>query len=257
VRPASIEDVTTRIEGFARDEKGGVLAFDGDGTLWSGDIGEDFFEALLASGRIEAVAHEAMAREAEAEKLDATGSAVDVARRIHAAYLAGRFPEERVCEIMTWAFAGWPKEEMEAFAARTIEALDLRRRLHGEAVKVARWAAEKSIDVFLVSASPRAIVEAAAHLVGIDTARVTAATEIVDDAGIVTTGAHRPIPYGPGKVARLREKLGARTLYAAFGDNAFDVPLLQHARVPVAIRPKPRLVERAGEVPGLAVLERV
>jgi phosphoserine phosphatase len=55
----------------------------------------------------------------------------------------------------------------------------------------------------------------------------------------------------------LRAKLGARPLYAAFGDNAFDVPMLREARVPVAIRPKPRLVERAGEIPGLLVLERV
>jgi hypothetical protein len=33
--------------------------------------------------------------------------------------------------------------------------------------------------------------------------------------------------------------------------------MLREARVPVAIRPKPRLVERAGEIPGLLVLERV
>jgi phosphatidylglycerophosphatase C len=67
----------------------------------------------------------------------------------------------------------------------------------------------------------------------------------------------RPIPYGAGKVMHLRAKLGARPLYAAFGDNAFDVAMLREARVPVAIRPKPRLVERAGEVPALVVLERI
>ena len=54
------------------------------------------------------------------------------------------------------------------------------------------------------------------------------------------------------------EKIGAeRVLYAAFGDNAFDVAMLREARVPVAIRPKPRLLERAGEVDGLVVLEEV
>ena len=38
------------------------------------------------------------------------------------------------------------------------------------------------------------------------------------------------------------------------GDNAFDVALLLQARVPVAVRPKPRLRERAAEVPGLVEL---
>ncbi|NVL83953.1 haloacid dehalogenase-like hydrolase, partial [Escherichia coli] len=40
-------------------------------------------------------------------------------------------------------------------------------------------------------------------------------------------------------------------------DNAFDVPMLREARIPVAIRPKPRLVERASEIPNLLVLERM
>jgi phosphoserine phosphatase len=49
----------------------------------------------------------------------------------------------------------------------------------------------------------------------------------------------------------------ARPLYAAFGDNAFDVSLLAGAAVPVAVRPKPRLRARAGEVPGLVELAPV
>lgn len=254
VREASIREVTDRILEAKEREPGGAIAFDGDGTLWSGDIGEDFFAALVASRRIEAAAHEALRREAASEGLDAEGSAVDVAHRIHQAYLGGTFPEERVCEIMTWVFAGWTREAMDAFAAGAVDAIDLRARLHGEAVEVARWARERAIEVHLVSASPRAIVEAAARVVGIDRACVTAATEVVGDDGVVTPEVRLPIPYGAGKVARLREKLGARVLYAAFGDNAFDVALLREARVPVAIRPKARLVERAGEVPGLAVL---
>jgi phosphoserine phosphatase len=56
-------------------------------------------------------------------------------------------------------------------------------------------------------------------------------------------------------VRRLRERIGTgRTLYAAFGDNAFDVALLASARVSVAVRPKARLRERAGEVDGLVEL---
>ena len=85
-----------------------------------------------------------------------------------------------------------------------------------------------------------------------------AAREACDAAGIVQCAVERPIPYGSGKVTHLRERLGAdRVLYAAFGDNAFDVAMLREARLPVAIRPKARLVERAAEVPALVVLETV
>jgi phosphoserine phosphatase len=68
---------------------------------------------------------------------------------------------------------------------------------------------------------------------------------------------HRPIPYAGGKVANLRARLGpTRPLYAAFGDNAFDIALLSEAFIPVAVRPKPRLRERAGEVKKLVEIAR-
>src|SRR5690349_6659922 len=98
MRTETVLEVIARIDDAAATEPGGVLAFDGDGTLWSGDVGEDLFAALLATGKIEPLAHEALVREAASERIDTTGDGVDVARRIHAAYLAGAFPEERVCE---------------------------------------------------------------------------------------------------------------------------------------------------------------
>ena len=179
-----------------------------------------------------------------------------VAKRIHEAYLAGRFPEERTCEIMTWAGAGRSVKEIDAFAADLIGKLDLKTRFHAEVHRVLDWAKGQGIPTYLVSASPRAIVEAAARLVGIPISHVASATELVSVDGVIAPEVLRPIPYGPGKVVRLREKLQIKTLYAAFGDNAFDIALLLESRVPVAIRPKPRLVERAGEVPGLVTLER-
>ena len=52
----------------------------------------------------------------------------------------------------------------------------------------------------------------------------------------------RPIPYGPGKLTQLEQHLEGRTLLAAFGDNIFDVPMLEAARVAVAVAPKQRLL---------------
>jgi phosphoserine phosphatase len=257
VRTITVTEVIDAIEAAASREPGGAIAFDGDGTIWSGDIGEDFFAALLARGLNEEAAREALACEARAAGLDAGGTAREIAHRIHDAYVEGRFPEERVCEIMTWAAAGWSRTELDRFSAQVIESIGLRDRLHGEALCVIEHARRIGIQVLLVSASPRTVVDQAARLVGLDPAMVAAACETCDSSGIVQCSVERPIPYGDGKVRRLRERLGGRALYAAFGDNAFDVPMLLEARLPVAIRPKQRLVERAAEVRDLAVLERL
>ena len=257
VRTATVAEVIATLEEHVKGEPGGAIALDGDGTLWSGDIGEDFFEALLEDGTISEAAHVALSREASAENLGVEGGAVAVARRIHAAYLAGTFPEERVCEIMTWAFASWTGPELDAFADRVVEKIGLEARFHPEAIRIVEWARSRAITTYLISASPRAIVQQAARRVGIDLANVASATEERDANDVVLASVIRPIPYGPGKVMHLRAKLGARPLYAAFGDNAFDVSMLREARTPVAIRPKPRLTERAGEVPNLVVLERL
>jgi phosphoserine phosphatase len=256
VRTVSVKEVICAIDEARAREPGGAIAFDGDGTLWAGDIGEDFFEAMLARGLHE-TARDALVREALAENIDASGTPGDIARRIHAAYVAGTFPERRVCEIMTWVAAGLSRTELDGFCAEVIVAVGLRDRLHEEALAVLQHARRVGIDVYLVSASPRAIVERGAEVVGIDLANTMAAREACDAAGIVACAVERPIPYGPGKVEHLRERIGQnRVLYAAFGDNAFDVPMLQEARVPVAVRPKKRLVDRAGEVPSLVILHR-
>ncbi len=257
VRTAPVAEVVEHIVEHSARSPGGAVAFDGDGTLWSGDIGEDFFSALVQEKRILDAAAEPILREARAENIDTSGSVVAVAHRIHAAYHAETFPEERVCEIMTWAFAGWSRSDMDAFAADVLESERLRARLHGEATAVVAKAKERGVRVCLVSASPRAVVHAAARIVGIDPNDVASATEVCSNEGIVMADVERPIPYGPGKVKHLRAMIGATTpLYAAFGDNAFDVAMLCEAKLGVAIRPKPRLVDRAHEVPGIVVLER-
>lgn len=253
----TVAELLAAIEAYAASEPGGALAFDGDGTLWSGDIGEDFFAKFLDDGMIGPVAHDALVKEAESEGVPSHGTAADVAHRIYKAYVAGTFPEERTCEIMTWLSAGHSCEALDAFAARVMQGLALESRFHGEAIAVLSWARRCGMSVFLVSASPRAIVEQAARVVGIDPACVVAATEARTETGTVLPSVRRPIPYGPGKVTRLREKLAHRPLYASFGDNVFDVPMLREAKVPVAIRPKSRLVARAADVPGLATLEVV
>jgi phosphoserine phosphatase len=248
------DEVWARVDALARAQPGGIVATDGDGTLWSGDVGEDLFHAFLEKGRVEAPAVDAIRREAREHDLSDTGTGRDVARRIYDAYRDGLFPEERICELMTWCFAGWTRREVQAFARAVIDEGGLEARLHGEVLEVLRRARAAGIETILVSASPVAVVLEAGARVGFDADHVVAAHPRFEGDAMVAE-VDRPIPYAAGKVRRLRERIGTgRMLYAAFGDNAFDVALLASAQVSIAVRPKPRLRERAGEVDGLVEL---
>jgi len=236
----------------------GALAFDGDGTLWSGDVGEDFFFGVLDSGRVSDIASKEVARIAREAHIDSSGAVAVVARRIYDAYLAGRFDEEHVCEIMTWISAGWAEEETTAFAVGLVgEAFA--SRIHPEVKAVLTSARERGHEIFVVSASPRPIVEVAAACAGIAAPQVIAATAVLEGDQFAAS-VHRPIPYGAGKAAALRARLGSMRLLAAFGDNAFDIEMLAMADRPIAVRPKARLlelVERERDIPRMTNLREL
>ncbi len=250
MKTQTVDEITSRIEAARKNAPGGVVAFDGDGTLWSGDVGEDFFFGMIEGGDIRGEATEALREEARQAELYDGGTGPELARRIYDAYLAHAFDEERVCEIMTWISAGWADGELSAFCDEVLARRELHGRLHEEVQEVVAFAMAQPIEVYLVSASPIGIIRAAARIAGLPQDNVVAACGAVH-AGKMSASVLRPIPYGPGKVTRLRERIGARPLYAAFGDNAFDVPMLKEAVVGVAVRPKPRLQEKASDVPGL------
>jgi phosphoserine phosphatase len=254
VEVQTADQLRARIEALASAQPGGVVATDADGTLWQGDVGEDLFHAFLEHGRVEPAALEAMRREAHGSGLSDAGPGAEVARRLYEAYVAGGYSEESICEVMTWCFAGWTRGEVDAFAREVARTRAIASRLHREVTRVLEHLRAAGIETFLVSASPFAIVREAAALVGFAAEQIVAAHPRYKGE-VMLAQAERPIPYGEGKVARLRERVGpTRILYAALGDNAFDVALLASARTGVAVRPKPRLRERAHQVPGLVEL---
>jgi phosphatidylglycerophosphatase C len=255
VEPWSADRVWAQIESLSRAQPGGVLAMDADGTLWSGDVGDDLFHAFLRHGRVETPAFEAIRREARDCSLSDAGGGADVARRLYDAYVDGRYPEERMCEAMAWCFAGWTKGEVRAFARDVVDKGGLTERLQGETVGLLSRARQAGLVTVVVSASPADVVVEAASRIDIAPASVVAARSLWHE-DVMLPDVERPIPFGDGKVSRLREHIGPdRTLYAAFGDNAFDVALLASARLGVAVRPKARLRSRANEVPGLVELQ--
>lgn len=251
----SVLDVLGRLkEALSAGLSQPTLAFDADGTLWSGDIGNDLFEALLAARGIREDSRAALWREADSAGLDLSGDATELGRGLYEAHLAGRYDEERAFAMMAWAFAGYTLEEARAFAMDVFARVGLRERLHRFLEPILEWASAESIPVWVVSASPAFAVELGVGFLGIPKERVVAMLPNMDGERIAT-GLSRPAVYGHAKPASFFAACPGRGILGAFGDSSYDAPLLAASRVPVAVRPKQGLLARAHEVSGLLVLE--
>jgi hypothetical protein len=124
------------------DPSGVVLAFDGDGTLWSGDVGEDLFRAATRDSFLLEAALPALIDEAQRYQVPlgpAEADANGVARALLASYLAGQYPERETCAMMTWCYAGRRLREVEALAALVLAHEDLKSRLTHELAPIVEW----------------------------------------------------------------------------------------------------------------------
>ncbi|MFO0679260.1 MAG: haloacid dehalogenase-like hydrolase [Polyangiaceae bacterium] len=251
-------EVMARITDALRQAPDGLVATDGDGTLWTGDVGDDVFHAMLARGTMTQVARDAVRAVGRNHGVpdDESASRDKVAiERVYDAYKRGAFDERTMYELQAIVFAGWQRADVDAFVMDVLAKEKLADRIHPELARLVAWLAGQDVKVVLVSASPRYVVERAATFAGIDPREVVAVTPFWDD-DVMIPDVLRPIPYDDGKVSGLRAHAGAGTLVAAFGDNAFDFAMLSESRVPVAIRPKPRLAARAADLPRMVELER-
>jgi phosphoserine phosphatase len=219
-----------------------VMAFDGDGTLWSGDVGEDLFHCATREAFLLPEAVPALCAEAEryGVELDGERDPSGIARRLMAAYRSGRYPERETCAMMAWCFAGRPLSEVEALAQRVLVESDVSGRLVRELSAVLGWARDAKVRCVLISASPRAIVEPAGKLWGFGPSEIAAATPRVE-AGIICSELVGSVPYAETKLTAGKALFGSSRWLATFGDNVFDIEMLKAAEVGVAVRPKPKL----------------
>ena len=191
-----------------------VAAFDCDGTLWSGDVGEAFFDwELSRNGFIpEPVARAIRAR--------------------HKDYKAGKVDEATMCGEMVTMHAGMTdsalRQAAEEFFPRIAanifpELKELIGRLHAAGCEV--WA---------VSSSNQWVIEAGAKHFGIPRTRILAAeVEVVD--GVATDRLLR-VPSGSGKPQALREVVKS-DVDAAFGNSRWDAEMLAMAKHAFAVNP--------------------
>jgi phosphatidylglycerophosphatase C len=244
------------LEALSKAPATAVVAFDCDGTLWSGDVGEDWFVALIEREGLAKSASEAMRAEAVAH-----GVSVDsqsdraVAEALLAAANAHRYDERRLYELMAWAGAGRTEAEVARIIDAMLDRVGLRERLYEETLAIIRAALAEGRKAVAVSASPRAVVEASLAYVGVAATAVCAATQAIDGETLLPS-LSAPMPYAHGKVVGLRALIGDAPVAVALGDSAFDLEMLSLATQPLAVRPKPALREQGGALSSLRELER-
>lgn len=232
-----------------------ALAFDGDGTLWTGDVGEDVFHALLERGGLKAevlaplvafAARYDIATQA-ADDSPAEQRAIQLARAVYRGYVAERVPERDICELMAWCFAGWSTVELRAFVGEVLRELPERRI--SESNHVLEWARGQGLRCVLISASPDAVVEVAGASYGFERGDVQGIRTVID-GDFVAPAIAGPTTYAEGKALVGASLLGPTPWLAAFGDSTFDAAMMQKAQVGVAVRGKPSLLRQLTAIPG-------
>jgi HAD superfamily phosphoserine phosphatase-like hydrolase len=195
-----------------------VAAFDCDGTLWSGDAGESFFDWEI---RTKVVSEE-------------VGRAM---RARYAEYKAGKVGEEQMCGEMVTMHEGLSEDRMNEVAAEFM-AHEFSGRIFAEMQDLVRRLQQNGCDIWAVSSSNEWVIRAGMKQFGIPDHHVLAAKHILQN-GTVTDRLIR-VPSGPGKPQALREVV-RKPIDAAFGNSRWDIEMLAMASHGFAINPNPDL----------------
>ena len=249
------DELVERLEASRERARGGILAFDADGTLWDGDVGIDLFEGALRREAFRPEALDGLRALATRFGIETASDPTKQAKLLYAAFAAEKLPDGDTFEMMAWAFAGHTTASLDALVADVLREASLEARLTRELEPIFDWADDRGVEVVVVSASPRAVVVNGVASLGIDARSVLAMTpKIAGD--VIQAALLPPSTYASGKVKALESARPDEDVLGAFGATAFDAEMLRRARLPVAVRPKPALRAKAGDVPGLVELAR-
>ena len=252
--PSDVTVVLQRLDHTFTSHRGAapVIASDGDGTLWAGDIGESLFMAALRDEVLLEDVVPALRAEAQQFSLSEVGDAHALARTLLHAFERRNYPEVRAFAMMTWVFAGWSVKRMTGYCDSVLDDFGFGAAVRPEMAAVVAWAAQKELPVWVVSASPQHVVQRAVVRMGLDPANVIAMEpELVDDV-LQPRLASAPT-YGQGKLERLRLATD-QPLLAAFGDSGFDAALLEGASLPVAVAPRAKLRDAVAQWPHALII---
>jgi phosphoserine phosphatase len=199
-----------------------LAVFDCDGTLWSGDGGQDFFYWEIAQKLIPAdIVRWAVPRYAD--------------------YREGKVNEKQMCGEMVTIHAGLPvaiiEEAAERFFAQVLEPrifLDMR--------ELTAQMKAAGCELWAVSSTNDWVIAAGLERFGIPRERVLAAS--VEVSGGVATDRLIQVPTDEDKALAIRTHIGLIP-DVVFGNSIHDEAMLAMARNAFAINPNPDLEEIA------------
>ena len=195
-----------------------VAAFDCDGTLWSGDAGETFFDWEIKRGVVSADVARAM-------------------RARYAEYKTGKVSEEEMCGEMV-TLHNVLSESAVMDAATEFMTNHFPGRVFPELKQLVHQLREQGSEIWAVSSSNEWVIRAGIKQFDIPESRILAA-RVEIDKGIVTDKLVR-VPSGPGKPEALREVVD-KEIDAAFGNSRWDLEMLAMVKYAFAVNPNPDL----------------
>jgi HAD superfamily phosphoserine phosphatase-like hydrolase len=195
-----------------------VAAFDCDGTLWSGDAGERFFDWEINQGVVPAEVGSAM-------------------RARYVEYKAGRVSEDDMCGEMVTMHKGMTEAVMRK-AASNFMAHAFPGQIFPEMRELVDRLRKNGCEVWAVSSSNEWVIRAGMKVFGIAEDRILA-TRVELENGVISDRLVR-IPSGPGKPKALRE-VAQKEIDAAFGNSRWDADMLAIAKYGFAVNPNPDL----------------
>lgn len=199
-----------------------LAVFDCDGTLWSGDAGERFFDWELNRGVL-------------------APDIVRWARERYAEYKAGKVGEDDMCGEMVTLHKGLKEAEVLRLSKEFFEEKFV-QNIFPEMRQLISELQDSGCDIWAVSSTNEWVIGEAMKHFGIPQGKILA-TSVEIENGIITDRLIR-VPSGIGKPKAILEVIG-RPPDAAFGNSRWDVEMLQIARYAVAVNPNPDLEQVA------------
>jgi phosphoserine phosphatase len=201
-----------------------LAVFDCDGTLWTGDAGEGFFDWELQRGVL-------------------PDDVVRWARARYADYKAGKVGEDEMCGEMVTMHSGLTEADVQRVATEYFEE-NIVRQIFCEMRELVHRLLGRGCDVWVVSSTNEWVIRAAMKHFDIDAGKILAASVRIDN-GRITNQLIR-VPSGAGKPQAIRDVI-RRDPDAAFGNSRWDADMLAIARHAFAVNPNPDLENTAQE----------
>jgi phosphoserine phosphatase len=199
-----------------------LAVFDCDGTLWSGDAGESFFDWELNRGVV-------------------SDEVVRWARARYADYRAAKVSEDDMCGEMVTLHKGLQESEVLRLAGEFFEQKFV-GRIFPEMLQLIVKLQTSGCDIWAVSSTNEWVIREAMPHVGISPGKILAAAVEIEN-GIITDRLIR-VPTGIGKPRAILEVIG-RPPDAAFGNSRWDAEMLAISRYSFAVNPNSDLEQLA------------